>query len=241
MRLAILSDIHGNLEAFRRVLEDMEAQGITEALCLGDLIGYGPQPEEVTTLVREQGFEAVMGNHEWGLADASHLSWFNRFSRRALKRTGGLLSHRSLKYVTSLPSHLVRHGARFVHGMPPDSVNTYLFQVKTPDLPPYFEQVPERIVFVGHTHELVHVVYDGQRVEREVIGCGPLSLEPGLSHILNCGSVGQPRDGDNRAKYVVWEPQAHRAEVRCVEYDIQRTVDLVHERGLPDQYGDRLW
>jgi predicted phosphodiesterase len=239
-RLAVLSDPHGNLEALTSVLADMDAQAADAAVCLGDAIGYGPEPEAVVALLRARNIPLVMGNHEHGIADTAQLCRFNPQARQALERTACLLLPDTVTFLAGLPHFLSRFGARFVHGCPPDRVNTYLFGVKDVALPALFERFPERICFVGHTHELALVSFDGTTARRGDLP-ESLRLTPGLRYIVNVGAVGQPRDGDNRAKYVLWEPVAGTLTVRRVAYDIQKTVDRMQELGLPQVYADRLW
>lgn len=239
-RLAVLSDPHGNLEALTSVLADMDQQGADAAVCLGDAIGYGPEPEAVVDLLRARNMPMVLGNHEHGIADTAQLCRFNPQARQALERTACLLLPDTVAFLAGLPHFLTLFGARFVHGCPPDRVNTYLFGIKDQALAALFGRFPEDLCFVGHTHELALVTFDGATARR-----GDLPevtrLEPGLRHIVNVGAVGQPRDGDNRAKYVLWEPEARTLTVRRVAYDIQKTVDRMREVGLPQVYADRLW
>ncbi|WP_449242665.1 metallophosphoesterase family protein [Desulfovibrio sp.] len=239
-KLAVLSDPHGNLEALRRVLEDMDAQGAEEAVCLGDAVGYGPEPEAVVRLLRERGIPQVMGNHEHGIADKAQMCRFNPQARQALERTACLLEPATAAFLSGLPRFIVRHGARFVHGCPPDRVNTYLYMIRDKALPALFGRFPEEICFVGHTHELALVEFDGTEARNLDLNGGKL-FEPGKRYIVNVGAVGQPRDGDNRAKYVLWEPEARKITVRRVAYDIQKTVDRMRELGMPEVYADRLW
>lgn len=239
-RLAVLSDPHGNLEALKRVLEDVEAQGAEEIICLGDAVGYGPEPEAVVRLLRERGIPLVMGNHEHGIADKAQMCRFNPQARQALERTVCLLEPATVAFLAGLPRFLCLYGARFVHGCPPDRVNTYLYMIRDKALPALFGRFPEELCFVGHTHELALVEFDGAEARRLELA-ERTSLAPGRRYIVNVGAVGQPRDGDNRAKYVLWEPEARTLTVRRVPYDIQKTVDRMRELDMPEVYADRLW
>lgn len=241
MRIAVISDIHGNLNALRRVLDDIESQQAEDTVCLGDTVGYGPEPEECLSLVRERGIAMVMGNHEQALADPAFLDGFNPHAREALRHTATFLSLDSLDYIRQLPRFIVRHGARFVHGLPPESVGTYLFQADTRKLRGIFEAARERICFVGHTHELLLVWYDGERVTKDELRPGLNPVVPSYRYIINVGSVGQPRDGDNRAKYVIWNRKAHTVELRRVEYDYKDTAAKIIARGFDKRYAERLY
>jgi diadenosine tetraphosphatase ApaH/serine/threonine PP2A family protein phosphatase len=246
--LAVLSDVHGNLEALRAVLDDLDAAGAREILNLGDMVGYGPEPEACVRLLRERGAVSVLGNHELGLVEAEARGWFNPQARKALERTRRLVSEDSLAYFRTLPRAVTRAGARFVHGCPPELVTKYLFELDADDLRATFGLYPERLCFAGHTHELerISLTIDGE-VAHKGLGRGVLRLDPAQRHLINAGAVGQPRDGDNRAKYVLWTPDAAGyggadvIDVRCVPYDIAKTAAGILEKGLPAVYADRLW
>jgi predicted phosphodiesterase len=240
MRIAVLSDIHGNLEALREVLADLDRRGVDRTVSLGDNVGYGPAPEAVVRILRERRIPSVQGNHEWALGRPEHLGWFNPTAREALVRTEALMTEASQEYCRSLPTSLVLEGCRFVHGFPPDDVTTYLFQVDQGEAERVLRGLDEETCFVGHTHELllVELGRKGVEVRRLCEGGNELGESPRL---VNAGSVGQPRDGDNRAKYLIWEPEPRLLEVRFVDYDIRRTVEGIAAAGLPGIYGDRLW
>jgi predicted phosphodiesterase len=240
MRLAVISDIHANLEAFNRVEEDMKHCRIDEIVCLGDNIGYGPEPEEVVQKVRELDIPCVMGNHERAACNTEYLGWFNPQARISSEMTHNWLSRDSLEYISELPLFLTRHNCRFVHGFPPDSVSTYLFAVDENELIDAFYVMEQRLCFVGHTHELIMVGCDGEFIDGGPIREGVYPLETEKKYILNIGSIGQPRDGDNHAKYAIWDDRADTLEIRYVAYDIQSVVNKIIELGLPEVHAFRL-
>jgi predicted phosphodiesterase len=239
MLVAILSDIHGNLEALNSVWADMAAFAVDEIVCLGDMIGYGPDPDDVLRSVRARGARCCMGNHELGVCSPLERSWFNPKARQGLDMTASLLSADSLAFIAGLPRFLLLEGARFVHGFPPESVTTYLFQAGESRLASWFRR-GERLTFVGHTHDLEMVRFEDGEIEREMLRQGRVSLGGG-SCIVNAGSVGQPRDGNNNAKYLLWDTAAATVDVRFVPYDIAVTVDKILARGFPEFYATRLW
>jgi predicted phosphodiesterase len=240
MKTAILSDIHGNLTAFEAVLADIRSQRISTILNMGDMVGYGPEPEKVVQRVRELGIPSTMGNHELGVLYEEERRWFNPRLQKGIHLTVALLSPETLAWCATLPASLVLHGCRCVHGFPPDSVKTYLFQKDTDDLALIMPQLTESLVFVGHTHELELVTWDGFTVRRRRLGEEIVTIDRERT-IVNVGSVGQPRDGDNNAKYVVWDRENGTVAVRYVAYDIQATADAILERGFPAYYANRLW
>jgi diadenosine tetraphosphatase ApaH/serine/threonine PP2A family protein phosphatase len=241
MKIAIISDIHGNLDAFRQVLNDIDASGIDAVVCLGDNVGYGPEPEQVIRQVQAHNIPCVMGNHEQALLDEEHLNWFNPAARISLQKTRTLLSEESFNYIRGMKSSLVIYESRFVHGFPPDFMNIYLFQVSKDTLEQTFREMKERICFVGHTHELKLIGFDGEISQYISLGKGTVTLQKDRKYIVNVGSVGQPRDRNNNAKYVIWNTWEDSLEVRFVPYDIEAVVNKIMGLGLPKVHADRLW
>jgi len=241
MRLAVLSDIHGNLEAFQAVLADLAAAGVDQTALLGDVVGYGPDPEECVRLTRERGFACVMGNHELALSDKLRPAWFNPIARRSLEQTRGMLGDQSLAWLAGLPLYLVVGSCRLVHGAPPASPTIYYFELGRPEIVKRMDRIGEPLCLVGHTHNLglTRLAPDGE-VERFPLGQGRCALEPNHRYLINAGAVGQPRDGDRRAKYVIVDSQAAELEVRYVDYDVETTVNKILERGLPEFNARRL-
>ncbi|MGD8296379.1 MAG: metallophosphoesterase family protein [Desulfobacterales bacterium] len=240
MKIAVISDIHGNLEALDAVLEDIGSQGIEKIVCIGDMIGYGPNPEEVIQKIRRIDACCTMGNHELGILFKMERNWFNPNVRKGFGLTEGLLSKGSLEFIAGLPNTYTLNDNLFVHGFPPDSVKTYLFEKDTDEIARWFLTPGPKLTFVGHTHDLELVTWDGRMADRHPLLQDRLVLEK-PKYIINVGSVGQPRDGDNRAKYVIWDPVEESIEVCFVPYDIQTTVDKIIERGFPEYNATRLW
>jgi predicted phosphodiesterase len=241
MRLAVISDIHGNLEALQEVLADVDRCRADAVVCLGDSVGYGPAPEEVVSLIRGREIPCVVGNHKLGLLDCAFLDWFNPPTRRSLVLTRRLISGETLEYMRRLPPALSLEGALCVHGCPPDSATRYLFEVSERRLGDLLSTMGEEICFVGHTHQLEIVAWDGRRVTRKRPAEGLHALWPARRVIVNVGSVGQPRDGSNRAKYVIWDRQERSLDVRFVPYDIAVTAGKILEMGFPEFNASRLW
>ena len=242
MRVAIISDIHGNLDAFRQVLNDIEASSIDAIVCLGDNVGYGPEPEQVIRQVRNRNIPCVMGNHEQAVLDRRCLDWFNTAARKSLQKTMTLLSEDSINFIRGLESSLVIYQSRFVHGFPPDSTDTYLFQASKDTLKQSFSEMKERFCFVGHTHKLKLIGFDGKVSQHIPLKKGIVKhFHKDRKYIVNVGSVGQPRDGDNNAKYVIWNTSENSLEVRFVPYDIAAVVSKIIAAGLPKVHADRLW
>jgi len=238
--LAIMSDPHANFEALSSVIEDMDAHGPDEIYCLGDLVGYGPQPQECCDLARERGVRLVQGNHEQGLINIHYITGFNQPARDALRKTREWITDETYEWLVEHPKSIVAHGCRFVHGTPPDNVSEYLWKHEK-DMASVFGRFSEAFCFLGHTHDLGRYTFDGTAAEKLALDEGAAVLDTGLRHIVNVGSVGQPRDGDNRAKYVLFDTVTLTLTLRMVPYDIQKTADMIRERGLHRAFADRLW
>ena len=240
MKIAILADIHGNFEALKAVSDDMVPFAVDRVVCLGDNVGYGPDPDAVVTFIRKKGYESVLGNHEFAFKDQRGRRWLNFQAAENNKRTGELLSQENLEYSCNLPLSLQYENGYFVHGFPKDSVFRYLQKQNDARVMQLFEERDELIFFVGHSHELQIVFEEGGTIVRSDLKKEKVRLKPDKKYIVNCGSVGQPRDGNKNAKYVLWDSEASEIEVRSVPYNAQTTIDKIKERGFPDVYGLRL-
>lgn len=241
MKTAIISDIHGNLDALKEVFKDMDAFGVGATVCLGDCIGYGPEPEAVIAAVRKREIPTIVGNHELAVFDQKHLNWFNPTARRSVEKSIAMMSEGAIAYIKTLPRSYVSGNFRCAHGYPPDSARTYLFQKLPFQLIKTFKEMDEPICFVGHTHDLEFVDFDGRQVERHPLKEGITPLDPDRKYIINVGSVGQPRDGNNKAKYVIYDSDRSDIEVRFVGYDIASVVEKIKAAGLPEGHANRLW
>lgn len=240
MRMAVISDIHANLEAFKQVLMDIGKSNIDNMICLGDNVGYGPEPEQVVTMIKDHSIPTVMGNHELAVINQKYLSLFNPLARKSLLRTIELLSEETINFISGLEPFLIRYECRFVHGFPPDSAAMYLFHVSEDELLLTFKQMKERICFLGHTHRLEIIDFNGQTVTHAPLTKSIISLDKNRQYIINIGSVGQPRDGNNCAKYVIWDTLIDNIEVKFIPYDIVSVIDKIISAGLPTEHAVRL-
>jgi predicted phosphodiesterase len=240
MLVAIVSDIHGNLEAFQAVINDMDSRKPDVVINLGDLIGYGPDPEEVVQLFRQKGFLSVLGNHEAVLVEKRIRNWFNFQAKDNSVQTEQMLRAESIDFCRGLQRSLIVAGGVFVHGFPPDSVLHYLNRKSDKEVCAFFNNTDQDLFFVGHTHDLKVVSWDGFHLQRETFVDRKYNLQHGYKYIINAGSVGQPRDGDNSAKYLLWQTEINLIEVKYIRYDWQMTAGKIRERGFPEAYAQRL-
>jgi predicted phosphodiesterase len=242
VKVAVISDIHGNLEAFREVLADIDRIGADSIICLGDIIGYGPNPEEVVGLLRSRSIPSVMGNHELALVRADFLDWFNETAKESLVLTEGLISADTRHWLTGLDTTLVFEDALFVHGCPPDSITEYIFEWDDEGLEIILTNMDEQICFVGHTHTLEAISLADSTVTHHGLQKGVFELGRQAKYIISVGSVGQPRDGyNNNAKYTMWDTGQSSLEIRFVPYEVSRTAEKIISLGFPRINAVRLW
>lgn len=229
MRLAIISDIHGNREALSRTLDDIRTRGADEIICLGDIVGYGPDPGECLSMVRELDVPCLMGNHDAATYDLVVRSTFSPLARTAIEWTSGRLDKETIEHLRGLPLVLERHGMTFVHAAPVDP-QEFNYIMDESDAAGHFAGFSSPICFIGHTHhpEVFCEDLTGRRVVR------------GLRAIVNVGSVGQPRDGDQRACYGLFDTSSWTFEHIRVPYPVEITAEKIYAAGLPRQLGERL-
>ena len=237
MRYAILSDIHGNLEALRAVLDD--AAGRADAvLCLGDTVGYGADPLPCVELVAERAQAIVGGNHEHAVTGRMDLRWFNRHARVAAEWTAERLDDDHRAWLGALPLVSEVADATLVHASPaqPDDWD---YLVSAEDGFRAFAAFSTRWCFVGHSH-LPAAWSLGSSGPEYKAGGQSVQQERGRRYIVNVGSVGQPRDHDPRAAYAVWDAEAGQVSIRRVTYDHAAARAKILAAGLPRFLADRL-
>jgi diadenosine tetraphosphatase ApaH/serine/threonine PP2A family protein phosphatase len=235
----VIADVHANLAAFEAVLA--AAPRFDEIWCLGDIVGYGPDPNECIELLRQYRHIAVAGNHDWAAIGRLDLSDFNPAARAAAEWTAEQLSLDSRRYIGSLPVQHQKEGFTAVHGSVRFPVWEYIDEPRVA-----WENMAlmeTKYCLVGHTHIPVMYVANGWRGRAREIALAGSSAALKLADkqaILNAGSVGQPRDGDPRAAYLILDTASSEAQLRRVDYAIDRTRGRMERFGLPDRNAFRL-
>jgi diadenosine tetraphosphatase ApaH/serine/threonine PP2A family protein phosphatase len=240
MKYAIISDVHSNLEALAAAVEDIRASGADRIICCGDVVGYGPQPEECCAILKSAGIICTLGNHDAALIGRLSISGFNEYALKAIGINAELISADSKLYISSLPERLCENGILFVHGSPRDPVNEYLSSVDK--LRNNIVLIKERVCFHGHTH--YPMVYSENEsgsgnVERPFDGFS-ISLAENKKYIINVGSVGQPRDNDPRCCLVYFDTDTGVVVFRRIEYDVPAVQARMRAIGIPDFLVTRL-
>jgi len=241
MRLAVFSDTHGNYDALQQVMKDIETSRVDDIISLGDNVGYGPEPNRVVEQIKTLSIPVVQGNHELAVKDEEYLNLFNPAARQSLIKTRNLLSKASIRFIGQHEPFISTHDCRFVHGFPPDSPLIYKYQVSDNRKQEVFTEMAERLCFIGHTHTLEIIGYDGDDIKYEELPEGVTHLDAEKKYIINIGSVGQPRDSNNNAKYVIWDSSEDTIDVRFIPYDIASVVQKIQAAGLPEEHAARLW
>lgn len=241
MKIAIISDIHGNYEALLSVHKDIQKADVDKIVCLGDFVGYGPQPEEVAQFLIENEISCVMGNHENAIIDRSVLTNFNVKAMISIEITRTLISNKTIEYIANLPANIIIDDMLFVHGAPPDSIHTYFPSLGDEVLMDIFNQLEQQIVFIGHTHYPLWCNYDGDIVDFRTLYRGINQMDANDKNIVNVGSVGQPRDGNSDAKYVIFNDTEFTVDLRFVKYNIDKTANLLAKKHFPKYNAERLY
>lgn len=227
MKLAVIADLHSNLQAFRAVLREIQRKNPRYILCLGDVVGYGANPNEVVQKLNNlENLVCIKGNHDEAVL-GGRVRKLNPVASKAIRWTIDHLSDRSLKFLEAMDEYkaLEFDGLNFflVHGSPDDYLNEYIY----PDTPKerfenFFEETNAHTILMGHTHV-------------------PFIKEVGGRVALNPGAVGQPRDRDRRASYAMIDTKKMEMEVKRVSYDVEGAAEAIKRTTLPDQLGERLY
>lgn len=229
MNIAIISDIHSNLEALTAVLQEIETQKLTHVYCLGDVVGYGANPNECIQLLRERNIPCVAGNHDKAAIKEIDIDDFSDAARAGITWTRSVLTHESIQYLKGLPLTLDEHGIMFVHSSP-DEPQEFRYLIYPEDTLFSYAAFTQQLCVVGHTH-------------RPAIFCEDMvstQITRGKKFIVNVGSVGQPRDGNWRTCCMLFDTDAWSMEYVRLEYDAQTARRKILEAGLPKKLGDRL-
>jgi len=232
----ILSDLHGNPEALEAVLADAEGR-YERILCLGDLVGYGADPNAIVNWTRKNAAVIVRGNHDKAGAGLDDMETFSPLAKASGLWTRTVLTPESRSYLERLPrGPLPYEGIDLVHGSPADE-DEYL--ISPEDALPVRAYLGAQVTFFGHTHVQGGFLV-AQRAAMRILPAGVFELEPQHFYLINPGSVGQPRDGDPRAAYALYSPEDRTVEFRRAAYDVYRAAAKIRAAGLPDFLAARL-
>jgi diadenosine tetraphosphatase ApaH/serine/threonine PP2A family protein phosphatase len=237
VRYAIVSDIHGNLEALKAVLEAIDALAPDGIICLGDVVGYGANPNEVVEIVRERADATVMGNHDKAAVDPVEEVYFNSWAVQAIRWTRGELTEENLEVLWSLPLESFLDDVRLVHASPAEP-DKWRYVLSPQAAAREFATFDESFCFIGHSH--VPMIVLRTEVGASELLDGEVALPAGARVLINVGSVGQPRNGDPRACFAMLDLDDRSVRLERVPYDLHTARAKIIEAGLPRFLGDRL-
>ncbi|MCX6089832.1 MAG: metallophosphoesterase family protein [Candidatus Atribacteria bacterium] len=240
MRIAIFSDIHGNFDALQTVSGLLDT---VDFFCiLGDIVGYGAEPEAcVQWVMHRPDARVVMGNHDAACVGVLPLTWFNPIPKRALRWTCQHLSKESTTYLQTLPQTIPQlHGALWVHGSPRHPLEEYI------DHPVVAQEVfvssDFPVCFYAHTHQAeAYILHEGRLLHPRFQQGGEIILHPGKRYLINCGSVGQPRDGNSQASFGLFDTEKGVVKIQRTEYNMESAAEKIREAGLPEELALRLF
>jgi len=238
MRVAVVSDIHSNLHALEAVLAAIDAEAPDELWCLGDLVGYGPRPNECCATIEQRADVCLAGNHDLAVRGTIDLEEFGGEAAVAARWTREQLAPEAQALLDRLEPGGSAHGVALYHGSARDPVWEYVLSDE--GALATLELVDAPLVLVGHSHVALQVVQSEEELTGGVARGGSELELAGVRALLNPGSVGQPRDGDPRAAFLLLDLDAQRASFRRVEYDVKRTQREMRDAGLPEMLAGRL-
>jgi diadenosine tetraphosphatase ApaH/serine/threonine PP2A family protein phosphatase len=235
-RYAIFGDVHANLEALQAVLKDADEQGVTNYICVGDIVGYNANPSECLDIVRERVEACVRGNHDHYCAHDESLDDFHPLAANVVDWTRHQLSQEQSDYLSNLRLSVMVKGFTLVHSTL-DMPDRWGYVFDTLEAEAHFSYQSTSLCFYGHTH--IPAVYekDGRVTKRYF---EKLRVEIGRKYFINTGSVGQPRDGDPRAAYLVFDTTDRVVALRRVPYELETTQKKIRAAGLPERVAKRL-
>ncbi|MFP3904111.1 MAG: metallophosphoesterase family protein [Armatimonadota bacterium] len=240
MRYGIISDVHGNMAALRRVLDYLDDQGVEKCLCCGDIVGYGAHPNECCDMMRERECLCVMGNHDEAACRPEKDRWFTASARACIEWTRQVLTSENIEFLSELPRMASIEEIQICHGSLPDP-DAYVYDPYTAALT--FDAMAGRICFFGHTHCTSWFVQDDSDTlpgrYSNPAGCD-IELHSDSRYMINPGAVGQPRDGNSQAACAIYSSDEALVSIRRLGYDVEAAQSAIVNAGLPREMASRL-
>lgn len=230
MRIAIISDIHGNLEALEKTLSVIRDHGADSVVCLGDIVGYGASPNAVIELIRSATPHVLLGNHDEAAIQIEKTEYFNPYARIAAEWTHDELTDDNKGFIKKLPFTLEQEGILFVHSSP-FQPEEWHYIITPADAGSNFDYFTQAVCFIGHSH-IPDVFCDDNR---------SMEVVRGKKFLINVGSVGQPRDSDPRSSFGMFDTDSWTYQNIRTEYDVDKAAAKIRKAGLPKPLADRLF
>ncbi len=239
MKIGIISDIHANYEALSVVSNYLE-RFCDQIYCLGDIVGYGPDPEKCVSLIRTSGYKTIAGNHEYAAVGKIDFKYFNKLASESIKYAINQLSGVNINYLRDLPLSLQLHEASFIHASfyKPSS---WLY-LSDSTIVEQFDYLENQIGFVGHTHQPIcyKKLNDDYLVDKISVIDEPIILSSDAKYIINVGSLGQPRDVQTKSTFGVYDFDSQEFRYERMDYNIDRTIKKIKYSALPRELVNRL-
>jgi len=242
MKIAIISDIHANLEAFEAVLAEIESIAPDEIYCLGDIVGYNANPNECAELIRKKNIPSIMGNHDRVACGLEEPLFFNPSAKKAILWTRGKLNEENRKFLRELPQNLSMKGiVLLAHGSPRDPDEYIYSETTASNCLNYMENnnPAVKVCLFGHTH--YRSIFFSGKHEAQKEGMRTFKLNPYGKYLVNPGSVGQPRDGSSAASFIIYDEATFSVTYHPVKYDIEKTAGKIRQEDLPESLAERLF
>lgn len=240
MRTGIISDVHGNLPALEAILDRLQRGGVDRILSLGDVVGYGAQPEACVRIVRDVASESCLGNHDAAISSRLGVRYAAAEGQRLVEHARGDLSRKSLRWLAQRPIRVAENDATYCHGAPPSPEEfRYVLSLRQARaLLSCFDELPP-VTFMGHSHlERSFRLWPGGVTE---LIAGRIRVDSGRRYVVNVGSVGQPRDRDPRAAAAIFDHRRGTVEFVREPYDVAAAASRIRAAGLPESFARRLF
>lgn len=238
MKLGIISDVHGNLEALEAVAGFLRQKGVVRFVCCGDIVGYGPDPNRCIEMIRGMGCVCVAGNHDHAVTGKTSLEGFNSAANRAVLWTRPLLTESNRLYLESLP-FVVEEGPFLIVHSSPSAPGAWEYVLTAREAARQMAHFAGGVCVAGHSHQPFAVERPPEGRVR-VVRDGNFDIRPAAKYFINAGSVGQPRDGDPRACCLLYDDRTQRMAYFRVPYDVAAVQAKIRAAGLPDTLAARL-
>ncbi len=238
MRYGFFSDVHANLEALKACVLDFRSEKIDKLFFLGDAVGYGPSPDECVKLIDKVSEVSLMGNHDYAALGLMETEYFNQYAAQSVGWTKDSLSHKSIEIMTDFELTHQIEDILMVHSSPKDPENWH-YILDMDDAEENFNYFQQKICLVGHTHR-PYIVYKRGSENAVLSRQTEEDLQDDCRYLVNIGSVGQPRDGDPRSCYLIFDTEAARLRLKRVQYNVRNTQNDMAKVGLPEYLIERL-
>ena len=239
MKYAVISDVHSNLEALARAISEIEARSVDQVICLGDVVGYGANPSECLKLVCETADEIILGNHDRAIEDIKLRDDFTDWAREAIEWTAGVLNDEEKRELRKFAPIVIdsKRDVTWTHGSVHEP-HEFHYLLTEAEVRASFRVLETRFGFFGHTH--VPSLFAAGSGEMRYFPAGIYQLSPKERYLINPGSVGQPRDGNPKLSFAIFDSDNLTLEIVRLDYDNQKTAEKIRNAGLPAYLADRL-